>query len=124
MNIKKLRQAIDILKDNLGDALLATDIYSSNDGQSLAGFNSNPRACALFNRITNFLSDALEGSGFPVLGKYYIVDLSGGHMVIVIPLGEYQWGMLVKSDKAPLGLLLNVVLPKSTKAFEEAVASS
>lgn len=122
MNVKKMKQAMEILKENLDDALMAADIYSSADGQSLVGMNSNPKACALFNRITNFMSDALQGSGFPNLNRYYLLDLSGNHMVIVIPMGDYQWGMLIKSDKAPLGLLLNVVLPKAVSSFQEAMA--
>jgi CheY-like chemotaxis protein len=122
MNIKKLNQAIEIQKDNMGDGLLATDIYGSADGQSLVGWNSNPQACALFNRITNYMIDALDGAGFPGLGRYYIMDLVGGKMVIVISLGEFQWGMLVDRAKIQLGLLLNVIMPKMIDSFEQAMA--
>lgn len=122
MNIKKLNQAIEIQKDNMGDGLLATDIYGSADGQSLVGWNSNPQACALMNRISNYMIDALDGAGFPALGRYYILDLVDGKMVIVITLGEFQWGMLVDRTKIQLGLLLNVVMPKMIQSFEAAMA--
>ena len=120
MNVKKLKEAIEVQKENLGEGLLATDIYASEDGQSLVGYNSNPQACALFNRITEMLGSALEDSNFPKLSGYYVLNLDGGHMVVVLPLGQYQWGMLIDTNKAKLGLLLNVVLPKMITAFEAA----
>jgi len=122
MNVKKLQNATKILKDDLGDGLLATDIYSSEDGQSIVGINSNPQACALFNRITNYLREALKAAGFPHLGRHYMIDLTGGHMVVIIPLGDYQWGMMLDMKKIQLGLLLNIVLPKVVDAFEDALA--
>lgn len=122
MNVKKLNQAVEVLKDDMGAGLLATDIYGTADGQSVAGWNSNPQACALFNQITGDMTSALEGAGFPTLGRYYILDLVDDKMVVVITMGDYQWGLLVDRTKAQLGLLLNVVVPKIIDAFEEAIA--
>lgn len=120
MNVKKLNDAIAIQQEHLGNGLLATDIYASSDGQSLVGWNSNPQACALFNRITNMLYGALDGSAFPKLTGYYLINLEGGHMVVVIPMGDYQWGMLIDTKKTQLGLLLNVAIPSMIEAFEAA----
>lgn len=120
MDIKKLNEAIDVLKEGMRSSLVATDIYTVEDGQSIAGFNPNPEASALFNRITADMNEALKGAGFPGLGKYYILDLVDGNKVLIIPMGGYQWGMLVDSQ-AQLGLLLNVILPKIIDAFEEAL---
>ncbi len=121
MNVQKLNAAIELLKGDLGDALLAADIFGSADGQSIAGYNTQPKASALFNQLTGYLTKSLQGAGFPPLGRYYILDLVDAKMVIVIPLGDYQWGMLVDTNKAQLGLLLNVVMPKIIDAFEEAI---
>lgn len=123
MNVKKLNEAIDVLKGNVGEALIATDVWTAADGQSLAGFKSQPKAAALFNQLTLTMDKALKGSGFPELGRYFILDLVGGKMAIAIPLGDYEWGMLIDSEKAPLGLLLNVVIPQAIDAFESAIAS-
>jgi hypothetical protein len=123
MNVKKLNEAIEILKEDLGGALLMADIYGTADGQSIVGFKSNPKACALMGKLVQLTSDSLESSGFPPLGRYLLYDLVDGKMAIAIPLGEYQWGMLIDGTKAPLGLLLNVVIPKSIDAFEEAIAT-
>ncbi len=123
MNANKLDEAIEVMKKDMKGGLIATDIWTVADGQSLAGFNTQPKATALFNELTSYLVESLEGSGFPALGKYYVMDLVEGVMACVIPLGEYRWGMLLDSTKAPLGLLLNVVIPNAVDRFEEAIAS-
>jgi len=120
MDIAMLNEAVDVLKEGLRTSLIATDIWIVEDGQSIAGFNPQPEATALFNRITSDMNEALEGAGFPGLGRYYLLDLVDGNKVLVIPMGKYQWGMLVDS-KAQLGLLLNVILPKIIDKFEEAI---
>lgn len=123
MNVSKLNKAIETLKDNMGGALLATDIWGTSDMQSIAAFNSQPVATALFGQIINSTNMALRDSGFPTLGKYCVFDLVDGKMVILIPMGDYAWGMLVDGKKAQLGLMLNVALPKAISAFEEAITS-
>jgi len=40
MNTKKLEEAIEYLQENLGDGLIATDIFLVADGQSIAGYNT------------------------------------------------------------------------------------
>lgn len=121
MNVAKLNQAIERLKENLGEGLIATDIWTKDDAVVLTGYNSQPVASALFNRITDSINSTLSESGFPTLGRYLMLDLIDGKMVMVIPLGDYRWGMLVDRRKAQLGILLNVALPKAIGAFEEAI---
>jgi YesN/AraC family two-component response regulator len=122
MDIKKLQDALKTLKEDLGDGLLASDIYSNSDGQSIAGYNSNPKACALFNRMTFQMNRTLKESGFPVVGKYYMLDLVDKKRVVVMPMGDYQWGMLLDGAVA-LGLLLNIALPKAIDTFEQAITA-
>jgi CheY-like chemotaxis protein len=123
MNVQKLKQSIETLKENLGGGLLATDIFGSADMQSIAGFNSNPAACALFGQIIVSTNRALQESGFPILGRYCLFDLVDGKMVVLIPMGDYIWGMLIDGKQAQLGLLLNIALPKAIAAFEDAITS-
>jgi hypothetical protein len=124
MNVSKLNKTIETLKDNLAGALIATDIWGTSDMQSIAGWNPQPAATALFGQIINNTNQALEGSGFPKLGKYVIFDLVGGKLIVLIPMGDFAWGMLVDGQKTQLGLLLNVVLPKAIAAFEDAITSN
>jgi len=121
MNVQKLNEAVEVLKTNLGTGLLATDIFGTSDYQSVAGWNSNPQACAVFGEITEGMNKSLSESGFPTLAKYYLLNLLSDKMVIVIPMGDYQWGMLLDGTKVSLGLVLNIALPKAISAFEEAL---
>jgi YesN/AraC family two-component response regulator len=123
MNVSKLNKSIETLKESLGGALLATDIFGVADMQSVSGFNSNPAACALFGQIITSTNRALKESGFPILGKYCLFDLVDAKMVVLIPMGDFIWGMLIDTKKAQLGLLLNIALPKAIAAFEDAITS-
>ena len=103
--------------------MLATDIYYTADAQSIAGFNSQPKACALFNRVTNDLKNSLNDAKFPALGNYYLMELEGDNMVVVVAMEDYQWGMLLDKTKVPLGLLLNVIIPKVIEQFKDVLKS-
>ena len=120
MDVKKLNKAMDTLKEDLGDALIASDIYSVHDGQGIVAYNPQPAANALFNKITNDMIKSLKDAGFPELGRYYQIELVGGKLVTNMPLGDFAWGMLVDTQKVQVGLLNNVVIPKAIKLFEEA----
>ena len=122
MNIQKLNKAIESLKESLGSALLSTDIFSTDDAQTIAGMNSNPMACAVFSQFTAMLNRSLSDSKFPEIGRYYLLDLVDRKMLVVIPMGDFQWSMLIDGTKAQLGLLLNLAIPKAIGAFEEALA--
>jgi hypothetical protein len=120
MDVTKLHDAIDFVKNSLRGGLIATDIFTTNDGQSLAGYNSQPAASALFARMTTELNGSLTDAGFPTLGKYYLLDLVDGNKVVIVPMDKYIWGLLVNKD-AQIGLITNVLLPKMIDSFEEAI---
>ncbi|MBN2207533.1 MAG: hypothetical protein JW742_09025 [Candidatus Aminicenantes bacterium] len=122
MNIKKLKEAVDELKKDMGEGLISTDVFSSADGQSIYGFNSQPKACAFFNQVTDHLIKSLQGSGLPPLGRYYIVDVADDKIIMVIATEEFQWGMIVNTKKIQTGLLLNVILPEIVDKFQDARA--
>lgn len=121
MNVQKLNKCIEMMKTDLGEGLIGGDIYSSEDGQAIAGYKSVEAACALFSQMTEFVNNALKGSSFPLLGKYYLLDLADNKMVVIVPLGDYQFGMMVDKTLIKLGLLLNVSIPKFIDAFEDAL---
>ncbi len=121
MNVKKLNQSLETLKEDLGDALIASVIWTSSDGQSLASINPQPKAAALFNQVSQTITKTLTDSGFPGLNDYYLLDLKEGSMILIMLFKDYQWGVLVSSEKVQLGLLLNVAMPKAKEAFLEAL---
>ena len=117
-----LNDIVKSMKDDLGDGLIATDVWMIADGQALAGYNSQPKACALFNRVTAQLKETLERSNFPTLGEYYMMKLADGKIVVIIELGDYRWGILADAAKVQLGLLINVVVPTIIESFNKAQA--
>ena len=120
MNVEKLNESIAVLKRDLGEALLATDIFTMSGGVSLVGINTQPKACALFNKVSLYLIESLKGSGFPELNDYYLINLKDGKMVLALYLLDYQWGFLLDSNKVQLGILHNVIIPKAKAEFMKA----
>lgn len=123
MDIKKLNSILEQAKKDLGGGLLSTDIWFAADGQSIVGFNSNPKATALMNRMVNVTNEALKDAQFPLLGKYFLHNLEGEHIGMTTLIGDYRWGMLIDGNKVQLGLLLNVIVPNTMAAIKEAVAT-
>lgn len=109
-----LNQTVDDIRSFLKDGLLSTDIWRRRDGLTLAGYNSQPAATALFNQITEALENYLINAGFPKLNRYYLIDLETDQTVLIIRhSGGMLQGILLDTTKANLGMLLSVVLPRA-----------
>ena len=122
MDIKKINAALEKLKKELGDALVATDIWTTADGQDLASFKGSPKAAALFGQMVERANQALKDAGFPLLNKYSLRHLEGDYIGMTMPIGEISWGMVVDSKKIQLGILLNVIVPNTIDALKEVAA--
>jgi hypothetical protein len=117
IDIAKLDQMVEEQCALLKDGLIATDVWESSTGLALAGFNKQPAAAALFNRMTAGVQETLGDSGLPNLNRYYILDLDGDHTVLLIRLApDLLQGMLLATKKANMGLLLSIVVPKAIAA--------
>jgi hypothetical protein len=121
MNIPKLNEAIEILKTNLGESLIATTIAMTIDGQSIAGFNSNPKLAAVIVKLAKVINEITKIGGLPQLEKYATFDLQDEKVLIVLPLGDYIWGIVLDTNKTQMGLLLNIEIPAAIDAFAEAI---
>lgn len=121
MNLQKLRENVEWLKKQLGAGLMACDIWS-DVGLSLAGYNEQPEAVALFNEVTRYLRRAVDESGgaFPNLGRYYMVELEGKRLVLILLAGELQWGILIDGTQSSLGVIVSVILQGAIKRLQEA----
>lgn len=121
LDIQQLETAVEELKTLLKDGLLAADIWDRGTGLSLAGYNAQPAAVALFTQVTGELASALSNSGFPALSRYYLLDLDGSATVMVIRHGDdLLQGMLLNNKRANLGLLIAVALPRMLEAVAKA----
>lgn len=121
LDIAQLDAAVNDLKGLLKDGLLATDIWDRETGLSLAGHNAQPAAVALFTQVTNDLVAVLSNAGFPSLRRYLLLDLDGNSTVMVIRHGEdLLQGMLLNNQRANLGLLIAVALPRMLESVAKA----
>lgn len=111
MNSTKVKQIMVFLQEELGNGVISADVYSANDGQSLGGINSNAKVAALLARVTVQLQAAIKAAGFKGLGPYYLITIEDSMVAIVIPMGTYECGMMIDTNKTKMGLVLNVVLP-------------
>ncbi len=123
MDTKILETAVQDLRGILRDGLIATDIWDRSAGLSLAGFNQQPVAVALFTRITEELDSSLRDSNFPPLSRYYLLDMEGSHTVAVINHGPLLQGVLVDNKRANLGILISVAIPRMIEAVGRAKAA-
>lgn len=120
INIEKLEAAIQDLRNTLKDSLISTDIWDRSIGLSLAGFNTQPAAVALFTDVTSILTTTLNDSGFPGLKRYYFLDMEGDHISMIILHGDdLLQGILMNSQKVNIGILLAVALPKMLASVEK-----
>lgn len=121
LDIAKLEAAIEDLKGVLKDGLMAADLWDRQTGLSLASFNAQPAAVALFTQVTNDLASALSTAGFPGLNRYFLLDLDGDSSVLIIRHGnDLLGGLLLNNKKANLGLLLAVALPRTLETLGKA----
>ena len=86
MDIKLVKKLIDDLKDNLGDALLMSDISSFKVGSSVASHNANPKTAALVNKFSKYLIEMINKAGVGDSCSYYACEVEGGIMMPLLPL--------------------------------------
>lgn len=120
IDTKILDTAVQDLRNVLRDGLVATDIWERTAGLSLAGFNQQPVAVALFTRITTELESSLTDSNFPPLARYYLLDMEGNHTVAVVNHGALLQGILVDNKRANLGILISVAIPRMLETVARA----
>lgn len=117
---KVLDLAVQDLRNILRDGLIASDIWDRTAGLSLAGFNQQPVAVALFTRITVELESSLADSNFPPLARYYLLDMEGNHTVAMVNHGQLLQGILVDNKRANLGILISVAIPRMLESIARA----
>ena len=120
VDIEKMEKTIEELKKELGDGLVSTDIWHAADGQSIVGYNAQPKATALFNEVNRFLIKTLRESDYPGIGNFRLLQLDNNHVSMSVFAGDYQLGMLVDLTKTNLGILMGVAYPKVLKGLQEA----
>jgi hypothetical protein len=126
MNLKTVNSLLAEVEDGLMGGLAASDVFSKSSGMSVAGVRSSPKACALFNVLCERISETIKKSGLPVPETLHQTMLrlgeDGSVMIVVIDVdAKYRWGMAVDSQKAPLGILVSVVIPDTLPRLRDAL---
>ena len=119
--LQKLQECIHFCKDELGDGLISTDIFSADGLPVVDGYNSNEKATALFAQITEYIKNAVSNSNMSNLGDYYIINLQEGTLDLVIVDERFMWKLLVNTNKVKLGYLFSIFLPEAIKRFKESI---
>lgn len=120
IDVARLEKLIGQMRDSL-QGLLATDIWVAETGQSIASFNGQPVASKLFNTLTDDLNEALSTSGFPVINRYYLLELEGNATSLVIRHGDdLRQGVLIDTRFTNVGTMLALGLPMALRGVEEA----
>lgn len=115
-----VKKVIDMLGEDLGGGLVATDIWPTAEIKSIAqdqGAKSPPQLITLFYEITQKLDKTLKGADYPGIGRYYLVHLANGNLVVVLALGDYMLYIVVDLSKTTMGILINVAIPNLLKTM-------
>jgi hypothetical protein len=120
INVARLEKLVGQMRESL-QGLLATDIWVAETGQSIASYNGQPVASQLFNTLTDDLNTALSTSGFPVINRYYLLELEGNATSLVIRHGDdLRQGVLIDTRYTNVGTMLALGLPMALRGVEEA----
>ncbi len=123
MDLRAVKVILEEIDDHLMGGLLSVDIISKASGMSLAGINSAPKSCALFNRLSEQLHSALTKSEDSLAGgiNKFIIEGDNGLYIFVIELDErHRWAMLVDGAKAQLGMVF-VIIPEIQPRLVDAI---
>jgi hypothetical protein len=116
--VSKFDKAIELLKKEIGETLLASDIFTIEDSKTITSYKSSAKIAELFNEMNRDINAHLKEMKLPPIGKYYILDLANSKTLIVVTFTKYRWAMLLDSRKLKLGLLLNLILPDIIGMFQ------
>ena len=126
MNLKTVNALMAEVEDGLNGGLAAVDVFSKSSGMSVAGIRSSPKACALFNILSERITETIKKSGLPVPEYVSQTMLRLGEdasvLIVVVDLTDkYRMGLAVDCNKASLGVLVSVVLPEAIPRLREAL---
>lgn len=121
VDIDKLNECATKTHKTMRTSLISMALWDRENAIPLAGYNPSFEGAALFNRVINDLERNLNGAGYPELQDWFMVDLDGDNIVIVLRESpEFMCGILIDGKSTNFGLLLNVVFPMVETMMREA----
>jgi hypothetical protein len=117
--LASLDGTVDDIRRQVGDPLLALDIWETESALSLAGFGTTPATGPMLHRITEDLRHAASLAG-STLVDYHVLMVAGG-MVAVVSKPHLSAALLL-SDDVPAAWVLTDVVPAVRTALDAASA--
>lgn len=125
VKVEVLEAGIQATRTALREGVLSIGIWDKTNGLSIASWQGNDAAAALFNQMTIELEGTLEASNFPKLKDYYYIDLEDNKSVVVIDHGDnIVQGWFLDSQKTNPGILLSMAIPKAVASVDAAKPNS
>ncbi|MGV8079796.1 MAG: DUF4388 domain-containing protein [Syntrophales bacterium] len=124
---EEFKKCLRILREDMGDALISASVADLSTGNVLASHHNRKtlETAQLFMKLTASLRKAFERDPEQKrLGGHYILNLREGQTLMVLLFDEHQLGLLFDNAKCSLGLVLNAIVPKVARAFQECGCSA
>lgn len=118
MNQEIVLEYIEGLKDELQDGLIATSIFNKEDGKAIVEYNTQKESTLAYNNVTNYIITKFREHNLANIDKYMIFSIEDNNILIIIPLLNYRWAILVDNDIVKLGVLLKITIPNIQKKFK------
>ena len=115
----KFDACLDLLSNEMGDALNAATISKIDEDKVMASCKTNPETAKAFLRLTKFMKNAFSTRTSLTLGDHYVLELKGRQLLVALIIGEHQWCVVFNSIKCTLGLFRNVIMPKVIRTYNE-----
>ncbi len=126
MNLRAVNQILKEVEGELLGGLRSTDLFNKASGMSVAHIRGNPKACALFNFLSERIRDTTRKSamGLPDNFTQFMLQFESGELLFMIDVNDkYRWGMLIDANKASLGMAVSVVIPEALPKLKAALSS-
>ena len=105
---------------DIGSALLSSDIWQNDTGESLASINRNINFSEVFRNVCNYIEKNLEAIGLPPVKNYQIIDLEMETILLFVKLDEkHTFGCIIDKSKVALSTLTNITVPNLINWFEQ-----
>jgi hypothetical protein len=80
-------------------------------------YNGDSKKDALTSQLCEFTTQVCGKMGV-ALNEWFIIDLEGNNMALVVVVENYCWYGVFDKTKVQLGMMLNVIMPEAIESFK------
>ncbi|MDO5286141.1 MAG: hypothetical protein Q4G45_04890 [Actinomycetia bacterium] len=121
--IAAIEQALAEVREQLDQALVAADVWSTRTGLGYASYESSPATGPMLNTVVQDLRETLAASGSGELDDLVVLDLYGKTAVVLVcPPG--LGAVLVLDKHIDLASVLTTTVPELAERLRTAQAEA